>query len=81
MGMKYFNFDRTTAGSYVYSDKANPAEFEVVKKSDLDAISATTIKPSSSDHAYDLSGRPVDITSAPKGVYIVDGMKTTISTR
>ena len=31
MGMKYFNFDHNTIGSYVYSDKSAPAEFEVVK--------------------------------------------------
>ena len=80
MGMKYFNFDHNTAGSYVYSDKSAPAEFEVVKKSDLDAISALPVTTSTSDQAYDLGGRRVDIETAPKGVYIVDGVKT-VTTR
>ncbi len=80
MGSQYFNFDRTTAGSFIYSNKSTPAEFEVVKKSDLDAISALPVTPTTSDQAYDLGGRPVNLTTAPKGVYIIDGMKT-VSTK
>lgn len=31
-GLKYFNFDRQTAGSYVYADKSTAADFQVIRK-------------------------------------------------
>jgi beta-galactosidase len=75
---KYFNFDHHTPGSFVYSDKATAAEFEVVKKSDLVAVNGLPAPKKGTTQAYDLGGRPVVLTSAAtrKGLVIVDGVKT-----
>ena len=83
-GMKYFNFDRQTAGSLVYADKDKGAEFEVIKKSDISNVVAVNAVqaglPSVSHTAYDISGRRLSQLSrrsrkAGKNVVIVDGTK------
>jgi hypothetical protein len=83
-GLKYFNFDRQTAGSLVYADKDKGAEFEVIKKSDINSVVAVNtvqagLQPASHT-AYDISGRRLSQLSrrthkAGKNVVIVDGTK------
>lgn len=81
MGMQYFNFDHHTAGSYIYSNKANPAEFEVLKKSDITAISIPAESQAVETlEAYDLSGRRVlspNPNPAPN-IYVVGGRKVMV---
>ena len=82
MDGKYFNFDRQTVGAFVYSDKSNPIEFEVIKQSAINELVAvnglpadTRIAPSA---AYDLNGRRIPLNSQTKGIVIVDGSKRAI---
>ena len=83
-GLKYFNFDKQTAGSLVYADKDKGAEFEVIKKSDIaNVVAVNTVQaslPSVSHTAYDISGRRLSQLNrrshkAGKNVVIVDGTK------
>ena len=85
MDGRYFNFDRQTTGSFVYSDKNTGAEFEVIRQNQIGNI--VGIKDLHSDNqltgkkrpmAYDLSGRPADASAKPHGIIIVDGTKKAI---
>ena len=76
MGGRYFNFDHTTAGSLVYSDKEKPAEFEIIPQSQIEAvvgISTLTVPTSQSHDVYDLAGRRTAVNY--HGIVIVDGEK------
>ena len=76
-GMQYFNFDRHTPGSYIYSDKAQPAEFEVQAPDVPTAIHA----PQTSDHPrawYDLQGRALGTSPLQPGIYISDEGKKVV---
>ncbi|MBO4800543.1 MAG: discoidin domain-containing protein [Bacteroidaceae bacterium] len=84
----YFNFDRHTPGSFVYADKAKPAEFEVIQQSKIDQLvgirdikTVLNAQPSTLNR-YDLNGRRLSAPSTssassvlPKGVYIEEGKK------
>ena len=84
MNGKYFNFDRQTVGSYVYSDKSSGAEFEVIRQSQISNVLAVADlfydNPSEPnpdvDAYYDLSGRRITAPSyqQPK-LLIVHGKK------
>ena len=76
---KYFNFDHHTPGSFVYSDKATAAEFEVVKKSDLVAVNELPAPKKATARSYDIAGRLVSRSKSPRGIVIVDGTKTLMS--
>lgn len=78
MGLQYFNFDRNTSGSFVYSNKATAAEFEVINKNDIGKVVAvggvhSDLRPADGT-VYDLNGRRLS-RPATKGVIIVDGEK------
>ena len=77
MDGKYFNFDRQTAGSYVYSNKTRPAEFEVIKQSVMAELVHVGDLPAATDHApsptYDLDGRPA--TRHSRGILLQKGKK------
>ncbi|MDO4995335.1 MAG: glycoside hydrolase family 2 TIM barrel-domain containing protein [Bacteroidales bacterium] len=77
-GIQYFNFDHHTPGSFIYSDKAQPAEFEVQASDVPTAIHA----PLPSDHPhvwYDLQGRALGTSPLQPGIYISnDGKKVVV---
>ncbi|MBQ7494826.1 MAG: discoidin domain-containing protein [Bacteroidaceae bacterium] len=77
MGLQYFNFDRQTAGSYIYSNKSTAALFEVIKKSDIGkvvAINDVRSDATTSDGTvYDLSGRRVSRSVTTHGPVIMNG--------
>ena len=77
MDGKYFNFDRQTAGSHVYSNKTRPAEFEVIKQSAMAELVHVGDLPAATDHApsptYDLDGRPA--TRHSRGIILQKGKK------
>ncbi|MBO7466756.1 MAG: discoidin domain-containing protein [Bacteroidaceae bacterium] len=80
MGGKYFNFDRHTAGSYVYSDKATGADFEVIKSSTMHDI--VYVAPAHFDsnepsqaQLYDLGGRQLSAAPSSGQIYISEGKK------
>ena len=79
---KYFNFDRQTVGSFVYSNKTKPSEFEVIKQSAIAELVAVSDIPAdrhpAPSSAYDLNGRPVVLKPNTKGIVIVDGNKRAI---
>lgn len=81
MDGKYFNFDRQTAGSFVYSNKSKPSEFEVIKQSAINELVAVSDIPAdrrTPSAAYDLNGRHIPLKSKTKGIVIVDGAKRAI---
>lgn len=61
-GMEYFNFDRHTAGSHIYSNKSTPAEFEAILQTKINDvvpvndIQADANEPSNNE-TYNLAGR------------------------
>ena len=77
MDGKYFNFDRQTAGSHVYSNKTRPAEFEVIKQSAMAELVHVGDLPAATDHApsptYELDGRPA--TRHSRGILLQKGKK------
>ena len=72
----YMNFDRRTAGSYIYADKAEGAVF--VLESTTDGIEAIDNGPLKKDHSavYNLQGQRVNAPN--KGVFIQNGRKFVI---
>ena len=79
---KYFNFDRQTAGSLVYANKAKAAEFEVIKQNDIKQVVAISdIHAGSRQDAqdtYDISGRRINVTEQTRGIVITAGTKRAI---
>ena len=77
---RYFNFDRQTAGSFVYSDKTAPAEFEVIRQSQMqNLVGIQDVKDGNvngDENQYDLSGRPV-VQPRPHQVIIAGSKKRT----
>ena len=77
MDGKYFNFDRQTAGSHVYSNKTRPAEFEVIKQSAMAELVHVGDLPAATDHTpsptYELDGRPA--TRHSRGILLQKGKK------
>ena len=77
MGLQYFNFDRQTVGSYIYSNKSTAAEFEVINKKDISTVVAINdMRPdmrAADGTVYDLNGRRVPHLSTARGPVIVDG--------
>ena len=82
MDGKYFNFDRQTVGAFVYSNKGNSTEFEVIKQSAINELVAVNDLPADTrtapSAAYDLNGRRIPLKSQTKGIVIVDGSKRAI---
>ena len=82
MDGKYFNFDRQTVGSFVYSNKTKPSEFEVIKQNAIGELVAVSDIPADQhtapSAAYDLNGRRIQLTPNTKGIVIVDGNKRAI---
>ena len=75
---RYFNFDHHTAGSFVYSDKSAPAEFEVIRQSQMQNLVGiqdinANENENGNDNLYDLSGRP--ITQPHSGQIVISGGK------
>ncbi len=82
MDGKYFNFDSQKTGSFIYSNKDRPAEFEVIKQSQIGnvvAVHDVTVDKSATTPAdiYDISGRHVSTTTdnLHSGIYIVGNKK------
>ena len=79
MDGRYFNFDRQTVGAFVYSDKTQPTEFEVIKQSAIGQlvavkdIPADAAAPAAAPTFYDLNGRR--ISQPTRGIVVVDGAK------
>lgn len=70
-GTKYFNFDRRSAGAYVYADKATGADFTVVSTTSTGINNITST--SSHTTTYNLQGQPMP---APmRGINITGGRK------
>ena len=62
-GLQYFNFDHTTAGSYVYPDKSQPAEFDVLSPDEptgIEKAKSEKQKVINDAAVYDLQGRRVE---------------------
>ena len=78
MDGKYFNFDRRTAGSLIYSNKTSAAEFEVIKQSAIAELVDVRDIPAATEQApapaYDLNGRPAG-TRHTRGIILQKGKK------
>ena len=75
-GTEYFNFDRQTAGSYIYSNKKSGAEFEVIKQTQIDeVVPVVGVKndEAKSEKLYTLNGRQA--SENEKGIVITESGK------
>ncbi len=69
---QYFNFDTTDDGSYVYSDKATAALFQVVRTGDIDDLVPVTLPTADAQSHpvwYDTQGR-AQSTPRPGQIYV-----------
>lgn len=75
-GTEYFNFDRQTAGSYIYSNKKTGAEFEVIKQTQIDeVVPVVGVKndEGKSEKLYTLNGRQA--SENERGIVITESGK------
>lgn len=72
---RYFNFDSTTTGSYVYLDKSSPANFRLIKLSDMTPIDYVKDGMVKDGEAPIYTPDGVEHTLPQKGINISRGKK------